>query len=128
VMPQTREHILLAKQVGVPKIVVFLNKVDMVDDKDLIDLVEEEVRELLNKYEFDGDKAPVIRGSALKALDAKSVEDEWAKGIILKHTNRTSENTKVINLGIDTNIFYPSSIITNINKTFVVSAEVFLFK
>ena len=70
-MPQTREHILLAHQVGVPKIVVFLNKCDMVDDPELIDLVESEVRELLKKYEFDGDNAPVIRGSALKALNAK---------------------------------------------------------
>src|ERR1700741_1022048 len=70
VMPQTREHILLARQVGVPYIVVFLNKVDMVDDKDLIDLVEEEVRDLLKKYEFPGDKTPIIRGSALKALEA----------------------------------------------------------
>src|SRR4029078_9897707 len=79
VMPQTREHILLAKQVGVPKIIVFLNKVDMVDDKDLVDLVEEEVRELLEKQGFDGDTAPVIRGSGLKALEAKDVNDEWAK-------------------------------------------------
>ena len=69
VMPQTREHILLARQVGVPKIIVFLNKVDMVDDKDLVDLVEEEVRELLTKYEFDGANAPIIKGSGLKALD-----------------------------------------------------------
>jgi elongation factor Tu len=69
-MPQTREHILLARQVGVPYIVVFLNKVDMVDEKDLIDLVEEEVRDLLKKYEFPGDKTPIIRGSALKALEA----------------------------------------------------------
>jgi elongation factor Tu len=68
-MPQTREHILLAKQVGVPKIVVFINKVDMVDDPELIDLVEMEVRELLTKYEFDGDNAPIIRGSALKAYE-----------------------------------------------------------
>ena len=82
VMPQTREHILLAKQVGVPKIIVFLNKVDMVDDKDLIELVEEEVRELLTKQGFDGKDAPVIRGSALKALDAKNVDDEWAKKIL----------------------------------------------
>ncbi|PIT96582.1 elongation factor Tu [Candidatus Campbellbacteria bacterium CG10_big_fil_rev_8_21_14_0_10_35_52] len=82
VMPQTREHILLAKQVGVPKIIVFLNKVDQVDDKDLIDLVEEEVRELLTKYEFDGQNAPVIRGSGLKALEATSVDDEWAKKIL----------------------------------------------
>src|SRR3989339_2064328 len=70
VMPQTREHILLARQVGVPKIVVFLNKVDMVDDKELVDLVEEEVRELLTKYEFDGANVPIIKGSALKALEA----------------------------------------------------------
>ena len=82
VMPQTREHILLARQVGVPKIVVFLNKVDMVDDPELIDLVEAEVRELLTKYQYDGDKAPVIRGSALKALEAKTADDEWAKKIL----------------------------------------------
>jgi elongation factor Tu len=82
VMPQTREHILLAKQVGVPKVIVFLNKVDQVDDKDLIDLVEEEVRELLDKYEFDGKNAPIIRGSSLKALDAKSADDEDAKPIM----------------------------------------------
>lgn len=68
-MPQTREHILLARQVGVPQIVVFLNKVDMVEDSELVDLVEEEVRDLLKKYEFPGDTAPVIRGSALKALE-----------------------------------------------------------
>ena len=68
-MPQTREHILLARQVGVPYIVVFLNKCDMVDDEELIDLVEMEVRELLNEYGFDGDNTPVIRGSALKALE-----------------------------------------------------------
>jgi elongation factor Tu len=80
-MPQTREHILLARQVGVPAIVVFLNKVDMVDDKDLVDLVESEVRELLKKYEFPGDEVPVIRGSGLKALEAKSADDEWAKKV-----------------------------------------------
>ena len=68
-MPQTREHILLAGQVGVPAIVVFLNKVDMVDDPELIELVEVEIRDLLNKYEFDGDNAPLIKGSALKALE-----------------------------------------------------------
>lgn len=68
-MPQTREHILLARQVGVPHIVVFLNKCDMVEDKELIDLVEEEVRDLLKKYEFPGDETPIIRGSALKALE-----------------------------------------------------------
>lgn len=81
-MPQTREHILLAYQVGVPKIVVFLNKVDMVDDKELIDLVESEVRELLTKYHFDGDATPIIRGSALKALSTKSVDEEDAKPIL----------------------------------------------
>jgi elongation factor Tu len=82
VMPQTREHILLAKQVGVPKIIVFLNKVDQVDDNDLIDLVEEEVRELLTQYEYDGANVPVIRGSGLKALEATSVDDEWAKKVL----------------------------------------------
>ena len=68
-MPQTREHILLARQVGVPYIVVYLNKMDQVDDPELVDLVEEEIRELLKKYEFPGDKTPIIRGSALKALE-----------------------------------------------------------
>jgi elongation factor Tu len=81
-MPQTREHILLAKQVGVPEIVVFLNKVDMVDDPELVELVEEEVRELLTKYEFDGANAKIIRGSALKALESASAEEEAAKPII----------------------------------------------
>lgn len=81
-MPQTREHVLLAKQVGVPKMIVFLNKCDMVDDKDMIDLVEEEIRELLTKQGFDGKDAPVIRGSALKGLEAKSLDDEWAKKIL----------------------------------------------
>jgi len=81
-MPQTREHILLAHQVGVPRIVVFLNKCDMVDDPELIDLVESEVRELLKKYEFDGDGVPVIRGSALKALNTKSPDDPDAKPIL----------------------------------------------
>jgi len=81
-MPQTREHILLAKQVGVPNIVVFINKVDMVDDAELIDLVEEEVKELLTKYEFDGDNTAIIRGSALKALEAKSLDDEATKPIL----------------------------------------------
>jgi elongation factor Tu len=81
-MPQTREHVLLAKQVGVPKIIVFLNKCDMVDDKDMIDLVEEEIRELLTKQGFDGAGAPVIRGSALKALEAKSIDDPWAVKVL----------------------------------------------
>jgi len=82
VMPQTREHVLLAKQVGVPKIIVFLNKCDMVPDKELIDLVEEEVRELLTKQGFDGAGAPVIRGSALKALEATGIDDEWSKAVL----------------------------------------------
>ena len=73
-MPQTREHILLARQVGVPAIVVFMNKVDMVDDAELLDLVELEVRELLSKYEFPGDDIPIIRGSALKALEGDTGE------------------------------------------------------
>ena len=81
-MPQTREHIVLARQVGVPSIVVFLNKTDQVDDPELIDLVEQEIRELLTKYEFPGDKTPIIRGSALKALEAKSKDDEAAKPIL----------------------------------------------
>jgi elongation factor Tu len=73
-MPQTREHILLARQVGVPAIVVFMNKVDMVDDKDLLELVEVEIRELLSKYEFPGDDIPVVKGSALKALEGDQSE------------------------------------------------------
>ncbi len=81
-MPQTYEHILLAKQVGVPAMVVFLNKVDMVDDKEMIDLVETEVRELLTKHGFSGKEVPVIRGSALKALEATSLEDEAVKPIL----------------------------------------------
>jgi len=80
-MPQTREHILLARQVGVPNIIVFLNKVDMVDDAEMVDLVEAEIRELLNKYQFPGDKTPIIRGSGLKALEAKSKDDPAAKPI-----------------------------------------------
>jgi elongation factor Tu len=80
-MPQTREHILLARQVGVPKIVVFLNKCDMVDDEELIELVELELRELLDKYEFPGDDTPIIRGSALKALESDDPKSEEAKCI-----------------------------------------------
>ncbi|MDP3764828.1 MAG: elongation factor Tu [bacterium] len=81
-MPQTREHILLARQVGVPAVIVFLNKVDQVDDLELVDLVEAEIRELLNKYEYPGDTTPIIRGSALKALEAKTADDESAKPIV----------------------------------------------
>ena len=77
-MPQTREHILLARQVGVPAIVVFLNKTDLVDDEELLDLVELEVRELLSKYEFDGDNTPIIRGSAVKAVEAGGEGDACA--------------------------------------------------
>ncbi len=81
-MPQTREHILLAKQVGVPKIIVFLNKCDMVDDADMLDLVEEEIRELLTKQGFDGANTPVIRGSGLKALEAADNNDPWAAKVM----------------------------------------------
>ncbi len=81
-MPQTREHILLAKQVGVPKIVVFLNKCDMVDDEEMIELVEEEIRELLTKQGFDGVTTPIIRGSGLKASVATSLDDPWAKKVV----------------------------------------------
>ncbi|HUJ16327.1 MAG TPA: elongation factor Tu [Thermoanaerobaculia bacterium] len=81
-MPQTREHILLARQVGVPYIVVALNKVDAVDDPELLDLVELEVRELLSSYEFPGDEIPVIRISALKALESGDPNSEWGKGIL----------------------------------------------
>jgi len=79
-MPQTREHILLARQVNVPSVVVYLNKVDMVDDEELLELVEEEVKDLLNEYEFPGDETPIIKGSALKALEG----DEEAKKSILE--------------------------------------------
>jgi elongation factor Tu len=81
-MPQTREHILLARQVGVPYIVVFMNKADMVDDKELLELVEVEVRELLTKYEFPGDKTPIVIGSALKAMEGD--KSEMGEGAILK--------------------------------------------
>jgi elongation factor Tu len=80
-MPQTREHILLARQVGVPSIVVFLNKVDMVDDEELIELVDLELRELLSKYDFPGDETPIIRGSALKALESDDPDSEEVKPI-----------------------------------------------
>ena len=80
-MPQTREHILLARQVGVPRIVVFLNKCDLVDDPELLDLVEMEVREELSKYDFDGDNTPIIRGSALKALECDDAGADDAKCI-----------------------------------------------
>ncbi|MCL0057125.1 elongation factor Tu [Dehalococcoidia bacterium] len=81
-MPQTREHILLARQVGLPSIVVFINKCDAVDDPEMIDLVEAEIRELLKKYEFPGDETPIIKGSALKALEADSIDNEKIKPIL----------------------------------------------
>ena len=81
-MPQTREHILLARQVGVPQLVVFMNKVDLVDDPEILELVELEIRELLSKYEFDGDNIPVIKGSAVKALDGS--DDEIGKKAVLE--------------------------------------------
>ncbi len=81
-MPQTREHILLAKQVGVPKIIVFLNKCDVVDDEEMIMLVEEEIRETLTQYGFDGEKTPFVKGSALKASEATDVNDEWVQKVI----------------------------------------------
>jgi elongation factor Tu len=81
-MPQTREHILLARQVGLPSIVVFLNKCDAVDDPEIISLVESEIRELLKKYGFPGEETPIIKGSALKALNASSADDEAAKPIV----------------------------------------------
>ncbi|MFA5714325.1 MAG: elongation factor Tu [Candidatus Paceibacterota bacterium] len=81
-MPQTREHILLAHQVGLPSVIVFLNKCDMVEDAEMIDLVEDEVRQLLKKYSFPGDEVPVIRGSALKALEGTSVDDPWVAKVL----------------------------------------------
>src|SRR5881397_1443376 len=81
-MPQTREHILLARQVGVPSIVVFLNKVDMVDDPELLDLVEMEVRDLLTQYEFPGDKIPIVKGSALKALNGDADAEKQVLALV----------------------------------------------
>jgi elongation factor Tu len=82
VMPQTREHVLLARQVNVPSIIVFMNKIDMVDDPEILDLVEMEIRDLLNKYEFPGDDIPIVRGSALKALECEENFDcEWYKSV-----------------------------------------------
>src|SRR5437016_3201128 len=80
-MPQTREHLLLARQVGVPRIVVFLNKIDTVDDPELLDLVELEMRELLSKYDFPGDEVPIVRGSSKPALDCGGKDEEACKSI-----------------------------------------------
>lgn len=106
VMPQTREHILLAKQVEVPKIVVFLNKVDQVEDEELVDLVEEEVRELLTKYGFDGENAPIVRGSALKALESESNDDEWAQKV-LEVINKMDEYIPVPERKVDRPFLMP---------------------
>ncbi len=81
-MPQTREHVLLAKQVGVPKIIVFINKCDMVEDAEMIDLVEEEIKDLLDQQGFDGQNTPFVRGSALKALESSDVSGEWSQKIL----------------------------------------------
>lgn len=95
-MHQTREHILLSRQVGVPKMVVFINKCDMVQDDEIIDLVEMEVRDLLNKYEFDGDKTPVIKGSALKALDGDEKYVESIKKLMEEVDNFIDEPERVV--------------------------------
>ena len=97
-MPQTREHILLARQVGVPAIVVFLNKVDLVDDPELLDLVEMEIRDLLNKYQFPGDKTPIIRGSATAALQhtpegTKAIDDLAGRGGQISFRCRRAKST-----------------------------------
>ena len=89
-MPQTREHILLARQVGVPAIVVYLNKIDQVNDKELIELVEVEIRDMLNAYEFPGDKTPIIKGSALAAVEGK--DEEMGKNSILELMKAVDEN------------------------------------
>jgi len=109
-MPQTREHILLARQVNVPNIVVFLNKVDMVDDKELIDLVEVETRELLSKYEYPGDTVPIVRGSALKAMECGcgKPDCEWCKSIF-----------ELVN-ALDTSIPDPKR---DVDKPFLMSVE-----
>ncbi len=87
-MPQTREHILLARQVGVPYIVVFMNKTDMVDDEELLELVEMEIREMLTEYSFPGDEVPVIRGSALKALEAVQNGSGCNDGSVVREDHR----------------------------------------
>ena len=104
-MPQTREHILLARQVGVPKIVVFMNKCDMVDDPDLLDLVEEEVKDLLNKYKFPGDEIPVIRGSALHALE--NPDDEAKTKCIWDLLNAVDEYIPVPDRPVDKPFLMP---------------------
>jgi elongation factor Tu len=107
-MPQTREHILLARQVGVPNIIVFLNKTDQVDDPELVDLVEAEIRELLNKYDFPGDTTPIIRGSGLKALEATSKDDDAVKAV------------KELSDALDTHVIEP---VRDTEKPFLMPAE-----
>ena len=106
-MPQTREHILLARQVGVPYIVVFLNKCDMVDDPELLDLVEMEVRELLTKYEFPGDKIPVIRGSALQAMDGGGQGREGERSILGADGRRSTTTSRRRSATIDKPFLMP---------------------
>jgi elongation factor Tu len=104
-MPQTREHILLARQVNVPHIVVYMNKVDLVDDAELLDLVEMEVRELLDKYKFPGDKTPVIRGSALKAMEGDKSEVGW--GSVTKLMDAVDEYIPVPERAVDKPFLMP---------------------
>ncbi|ACO45455.1 elongation factor Tu [Deinococcus deserti] len=114
-MPQTREHILLARQVGVPYIVVFMNKVDMVDDEELLELVEMEVRELLSKYEFPGDDLPVIKGSALQALEALQGNPKTARG-----ENKWVDNIWELLDAVDSYIPTPER---DLDKTFLMPVE-----
>jgi elongation factor Tu len=114
-MPQTREHILLARQVGVPYIVVFLNKVDMVEDPELLELVEVEVRDLLNQYEFPGDKVPVIRGSALRALEAVQQKGKLGRG----QDERVQAIWQLMD-AVDTDIPTPKR---EVDKPFLMSVE-----
>jgi elongation factor Tu len=114
-MPQTREHILLARQVNVPAIVVFMNKVDMVDDEELLDLVELEVRELLSKYGFPGDEVPVIRGSGLQVVEAPDSED-WSKGT----SNRWIKAIWDLMDAVDTYIPLPQR---ELDKPFLIAVE-----
>ena len=95
VMPQTREHILLARQVNVPHVIVFLNKIDMVDDDELVELVEEEVKDLLNEYDFPGEETPIIKGSALKALEGSAGSSPFhPERPRITRTTKTSQETK----------------------------------
>ena len=114
-MPQTREHILLARQVGVPHIVVFMNKVDMVDDEELLELVEMEVRELLSKYDFPGDDIPVVKGSALQALEALVADPKMARG-----TNKWVDNIWELLDAVDTYIPTPER---DTDKAFLMPVE-----